>query len=62
MEANKQVGNFLWLAEDYVLYANLLKRKGNHLDAKKKLNKAIEIFKKCGADGWVKKTEKDLAL
>jgi hypothetical protein len=29
--------------------------------AKEALNKAIEIFKKCGADGWVKKNEKELA-
>jgi hypothetical protein len=26
-----------------------------------KLNKAIEIFRECGADGWVEKYEKELA-
>jgi len=26
-----------------------------------KVNKAIEIFKECGADGWVEKYEKELA-
>jgi hypothetical protein len=26
------------------------------------LNKAIHIFRACGADGWVEKTEKELAL
>lgn len=28
---------------------------------KKNLNKARETFKKCGAEGWVKKYEKELA-
>jgi hypothetical protein len=31
------------------------------LKAKKYLNQAIEIFKKCGADGWVEKYKKELA-
>ncbi len=26
------------------------------------LGKAIEILKECGADGWVEKYEKELAL
>jgi len=26
-----------------------------------KLNKAIDIFKECGADGWVERYEKELA-
>jgi hypothetical protein len=29
--------------------------------AKEKLSKAIEIFKECGADGWVKRSEEELA-
>jgi len=29
--------------------------------AKENLNKAIEIFTECGADGWVDKYEKELA-
>ena len=62
IETNKQAGNIWWLAEDYVLYADLLKRKGDHLDAGKKMSKAIDIYKKCGADGWVVKTKKDLNL
>jgi class 3 adenylate cyclase/tetratricopeptide (TPR) repeat protein len=60
IEANKQAGNIWWLAEDYVLYADLLKRKENHWDAREKMSKAIEIYKNCGADDWVKKTEKYL--
>jgi hypothetical protein len=29
--------------------------------AKEKLGRAIEIFKECGADGWVKRSEEELA-
>ena len=49
------------LAQDYVLYADLFKRKGDLSEAKEKLNKSIETFKECGADGWVERYEKDLA-
>ena len=31
------------------------------INAKENLNKAIEIYKECGADGWVEKAEKELA-
>ena len=54
--------DMLWhLAKDYTLYAEILKRQGDLKHAKEKLSKAIEIFKECGADGWVKKYEKKLA-
>ena len=49
------------LAGDYALYAELFKRKGDKSKAKENLSKAIEIFKECGADGWVKKYEKEMA-
>ena len=49
------------LGKDYALYAELFKRKGDKLKAQEKLGKAIEIFKECGADGWVTKYEKELA-
>jgi tetratricopeptide (TPR) repeat protein len=49
------------LGKDYALYAELFKRKGDRLKAQENLGKAIEIFKKCGADGWVEKYEKELA-
>jgi len=49
------------LGRDYALYAELFKRKGNIPKAKENLRKAIEIYKECGADGWVKKAEKELA-
>jgi len=49
------------LGKDYALYAELFKRKGERLKARENLGKAIEIFKECGADGWVEKYEKELA-
>ena len=49
------------LGKDYALYAELFKRKGDRLKAQENLGKAIEIFKECGADGWVEKYEKELA-
>jgi len=52
----------MWsLGGDYALYAELFKRKGDKSKTKENLRKAIEIFKKCGADGWVEKNEKELA-
>ena len=48
------------LGRDYAVYADLFKRKGNRLKAQENLGKAIEIFKECGADGWVEKYEKEL--
>ena len=38
----------------------LHKRKGDRLKAQENLGKAIEIYKECGADGWVTRTEKVL--
>jgi hypothetical protein len=49
------------LGKDYALYADLFKRKGDLSKARENLGKAIEILKECGADGWVKKYEKELA-
>jgi hypothetical protein len=49
------------LGKDYALYADLLKRKGDKLKARENLCKAIEIFRECGADGWVEKAERELA-
>jgi len=49
------------LGTDYSLCAELLRRKGERPKAKENLIKAIEIFKECGADGWVKKAEQELA-
>jgi hypothetical protein len=39
----------------------LFKKKGDAFKAKENLHKAIDIFKECGADGWVDQTQKSLA-
>jgi predicted ATPase/class 3 adenylate cyclase len=61
IEADKSNGMMWYLARDYALYAELFKRKEDLPKAKENLSKAIEIFKECGADGWVEKYEKELA-
>ena len=61
IEINKKYGIRLYLAIDYALYAELFMRKGDHSKAKENLGRAIEIFKECGADGWVQIYQKDLA-
>jgi tetratricopeptide (TPR) repeat protein len=60
IETEKRNGMRWYLGRDYALYAELFKRKGDLSQAKEKLSKAIEIFKECGADGWVEKYEKEL--
>jgi tetratricopeptide (TPR) repeat protein len=61
IETDKRNGTIWNLGRDYAHYAELFKRKGDQPKAREKLNKAIEIFKECGADGWVKKTEDEMA-
>lgn len=61
IEADQKNGTFWFLAGDYASYSGLLKRKGDLPAASKQLGKAIEIFKQCGADGWVTRTEQKLA-
>ena len=61
IEADTRNGMMFQLGKDYALYAELFKRKGDTPKAKENLSKAIEIFKECGADGWVKRAEEALA-
>jgi len=61
IEDDSRNGTRFSLAQDFAQYAELCKRKGDLAMAKEKLSKAIEIFKECGADGWVKKYEEALA-
>jgi tetratricopeptide (TPR) repeat protein len=49
------------LAKDHVLYADWFKKKGDIQGAKEQLTKAIDLFRECGADGWVEKYERELA-
>jgi tetratricopeptide (TPR) repeat protein len=61
IEADER-NDMMWnLGRDYMVYADVLRRKRKRSKAKENLSRAIEIFKGCGADGWVKKAEKDLA-
>jgi class 3 adenylate cyclase/tetratricopeptide (TPR) repeat protein len=60
IEADKRNSTMFSLAKDYALYADLFKRKDDIPKAKETLSKTIEIYKKCGADGWVEKYEKEL--
>ncbi|MEJ2222304.1 MAG: adenylate/guanylate cyclase domain-containing protein [Desulfobacterales bacterium] len=60
IKADKKYGMAFHLGKDYALYSNLLERKNDRLKAKENLCEAIEIFKECGADGWVEKYEKEL--
>jgi tetratricopeptide (TPR) repeat protein len=54
---------FRWqVAMDHACYANWFKKKGNRTGVKEQITKAIDIFRECGADGWVEKYEKELAL
>ncbi len=61
IEADQRNRMMFHLGRDYALYAELFKRKGDRLKAQDNLGKAVEIFKECGADGWVTKYEKELA-
>jgi class 3 adenylate cyclase/tetratricopeptide (TPR) repeat protein len=61
IETDTRNGMRFHLAQDFAQYAELCKRKGDLAMAKEKLSKAIEIFKECGADGWVKRYEEELA-
>jgi tetratricopeptide (TPR) repeat protein len=61
IEADKRNGVMFYLGRDHALYADLFKRKGDKSKAKENLGKAIGIFKECGADGWVKKYEEEMA-
>jgi len=60
IEADEKNGTIFNLGSDYALYAELLQRKGDLTEAKEKINKAIEIYRVCGADGWLKKAQADL--
>ena len=62
IEADQGNGIRFQLGNDYALYAEWFKRKGDRLKAQEKLGTAIEILKECGADGWVSKYQKELAL
>jgi len=57
---DRQSHTFFQLAIDYAFYAKLLIRKGDKLNSHAEMDKAIEIFKECGADGWVGRYKNEL--
>ena len=61
IEADTRNG-FRWqLATDHACYADWFKKKGDIQGAKEQLTQAIDLFRECGADGWVTRTEQELA-
>lgn len=60
IDSDKQKGIMWHLARDYATYAEWFKQKSDLPKARENLSKAVEIFKDCGADGWVKKYKKEL--
>jgi tetratricopeptide (TPR) repeat protein len=62
IESDQRNRMMFHLGQDYALYAELFKRTDDRLQAQENLGKAIEILRECGADGWVEKYEKQLAL
>jgi class 3 adenylate cyclase/tetratricopeptide (TPR) repeat protein len=61
IEADMRNGMKWYLASDHAAYADWFKKKGDIQGAKEQLTKAIDLFRECGADGWVTRTEKTLA-
>ena len=49
-----------YLGQDYAVYSEVCRVKGDVPMARAQLMRAIEIFRECGADGWVEKYEKEL--
>ena len=60
IEVDEGNGMMFDLGRDYALHSKLFRRKGDQSKAKENMNKAIGIFKECGADGWVEKYEQEL--
>ena len=49
-----------YLGQDYAVYSAVCRIKGDVPMARAHLMRAIEIFRECGADGWVSKYDKQL--
>jgi cytochrome b involved in lipid metabolism len=61
IDADMRNGFRWYLARDHAAYADWFKKKGDIQGAKEQLTKAIDLFRECGADGWVTRTERELA-
>jgi class 3 adenylate cyclase/tetratricopeptide (TPR) repeat protein len=62
LEADESNGTMWSLACDYAVFSDLYKRKGHPKIAKENLNRAIEIFTECGAEGWQSQAEEKMAM
>jgi tetratricopeptide (TPR) repeat protein len=62
LESDERNGMKWNLARDYGTYAEIYQRKGDIAMARENLSKAIEMLKECGADGWVERFAKELAI
>lgn len=62
IETDKRNGMIFFTAKDYALYAEVLRKQGHWKNAKEMLHLAIQIYKSCGAKGWLIKAEKEMAL
>lgn len=61
IESDDRNGVMFELGRDYAFYAGILKHKGDNSSAQENLNRALDIFRKNGAQGWVEKYERGLA-
>jgi class 3 adenylate cyclase/tetratricopeptide (TPR) repeat protein len=61
IEADKRNGMRCDLGKDYTLYGEFFKKRGNPSRARECLEKSLEIFEECGADGWFRKAERALS-
>ena len=60
--ADRQNGLRFDLARDLSICGEVCNRKGDPLKAKGMYGEAIELFKECGADGWVTKYEEEMVM
>jgi hypothetical protein len=61
IEADKRNRAMFHLGRGYSVYSEVFKKKGDGEKAKEQLGRAIDIYKECGADGWVTRAEEELA-
>jgi class 3 adenylate cyclase/tetratricopeptide (TPR) repeat protein len=59
--ADTRNGTMFQLGQDYALLGEVLTREGNMSKAIEILRRAIEIYRNCGANGWLEKAEKKLS-
>lgn len=61
IDADKKNGMKWELANDYAVYGEWASLRGDSKKAKEMLTKAVQIFNECGADGWARRYEGQLA-